>query len=209
VLVIAVVLALGVMFRASPAPADIQEQRSRLPPPVFDCTDPVQGVWMSHIYSPPHSQWYIVTMTMQRKAPGSNELVGGMHVEFWDGPPTNPNPPVCVDGGFHMRVFEPAVGAVNGLDIRMDATSWETEQVLCGGRFGMGYALDHQSGHIDLQTMEFQSLNNDGALSVNEPNVFRRIRCIDPALPPRPLVKPPNFQPPGRAGGCGCSVPGR
>lgn len=206
--VAALVAALSVMLASSPAPADIQEQRARLPPPAFDCTDPIDGVWMSHVYSPPHGEWYIVTLTMQHRAPGSTELTGNMRVEFWDGPPTDPNPPPCQPGGFHVRVFQPSVGRVNGLDIQFDATSWQHEQTLCGDR-GYNYALDHHSGHIDLTTMEFQSVNNDGALAVNEPHVFRRIRCIDPARPPRPVVRPPAFHPPGRAGGCGCDTPGR
>jgi hypothetical protein len=40
-----------------------------------------------------------------------------------------------------------------------------------------GYNPDNFSGEIDPWRAEFQSVNNDGDRAVNEPHVFRRIRC--------------------------------
>jgi len=205
--VVAAAAALLMILAASPAPADIQEQRARLPPPALDCTDPIDGVWMSHMYSVPSESWYITTLTIRHQATGSSALTANMRVEYWNGPPAEPNPPPCRPGGHHARVNEPSVGRANGLDVQIDATSWQLEQTLCGT--AGGYALDHLTGTIDPATFEFQSVNNDGATSVDEPALFRRIRCIDPARPPRPIVTPPALHPPGRAGGCGCNNPGR
>ena len=66
---------------------------------------------------------------------------------------------------------------------------------ICGSSIGFGYNLDNFTGTIDPEIQEFQSVNNDGGISVNEPNVFRRIRCFEgPA--PTDDVEPPPFQRP-------------
>ncbi|MEZ4407613.1 MAG: hypothetical protein R3A52_14210 [Polyangiales bacterium] len=41
-------------------------------------------------------------------------------------------------------------------------------------------------------------MNNDGGRSINDPTVFRRIRCYEPEVQPHPVVRPPAFQPPSR-----------
>jgi len=198
----AIGLVLAIVWTSSPAPADIQEQRNRLPPPATSCQDPVEGVWMSHSFYPNNGQWYIFTLTVRRKTAGSSELVGDIHAEFWDGPENNPNPIPCQSGGYHQRVYMTAAGTADGQAIRFGGTTWRQEASLCGWGVS-GYNLDQFSGTIDPAILEFQSVNNDGGLAVNEPTVFRRIRCVDPQQPPRPVVQPPAFQPPGR-GGCGC-----
>jgi len=199
----AIAIVVVIAWTTSRGSADIQEQRNRLPPPATSCADPVEGVWMSHSFYPNNGQWYIFTLTVRRTASGANTLTGDIHSEFWDGPATNPNPIPCTSGGYHQRVFMEARGTIDGQVIRFGGTSWRQEANLCGWGVG-GYNLDQFSGTIDPTILEFQSVNNDGGLAVNEPTVFRRIRCVDPQQPPRPVVRPPPFQPPGTAHGCGC-----
>jgi hypothetical protein len=66
--------------------------------------------------------------------------------------------------------------------------------------------LDHFSGTVDLERMEFQSLLNADAPEWRDvPTVFRRVRCgaAAPSDPtPRIIMEPPPYQPPEREG-CG------
>jgi len=209
--VLALVALSATVIWSTPAPADIQEQRARLPPPARECADPVEGVWMSHAYYAHQRHWYIFTLTVHRRAPGSTELVGEILAEFWNSDDGRaPNPPPCHRGLSHDRALMPAIGTANGDRIEFGGTSVTHLPSLCGeGSFG--YAADHFSGTIDPAILEFQSVNNDGGSAVNEPSVFRRIRCIDPPSAPhvpRPVVRPPAFQPPGSGGLCGCAAPG-
>ena len=82
------------------------------------------------------------------------------------------------------------------------AQTYTIDKVVCGqpGR----YNPDNFSGKIDVERQEFQSVNNDGGRAVNDPTVFRRVRCID--APHRGTAKatPPAFAPAKRrAWSCG------
>ncbi|MBI2897538.1 MAG: hypothetical protein HYY06_28525 [Deltaproteobacteria bacterium] len=186
------------------APADVQEQRARLPPPAA-CADPVEGTWMSHAYYPHVGQWYIFELAIRRAPPGSGTLAGEMHALYWNGDPGDSEPPTCAPGVYRKSVHEPAVGTIDGSRIAFNGTSWRADDDFCGAPAD-AYNLDNFSGTIDPALQEFQSvLNAPGWVDV--PTVFRRVRCADsPQAPPVLPVKvaPPPIQPPGSSAGCGC-----
>jgi hypothetical protein len=202
-LCVAPLLVLAIVIFPRPAPATIQEQRNRLPPPADCGDDPVVGIWKSHAYYPHHGQWYIFTLTIHRVPGSERELVGNVHSHYWLGTTGDQEPPPCRAGGYHQTVIMPANGTVDGMNIEFGGTSWEIEQTFCGSPT-TGYYPDRFSGVIDPSIEEFQSVNNDGGPMVNYPTVFRRIRCLEnPESPPPVVVAPPDFYP-GK--GCDCSV---
>jgi len=183
----------------------VEEQRHRLPPPA-KCQDPVEGVWMSHKFEAHFvpTEWYIFTLEIHRKSPGSNELTGTMLSHFWLGGPGDQNPPPCRPGRFEYVVRMPAEGTVtNGDQILFKGLSWRYDAKICG--MGAAYNIDKFTGKIDAKIQEFQSVNNDGGRSVNDPMVFRRVKCFDqPSDEPNPTfrpvdVQPPPFKPPTKA----------
>lgn len=196
-----VVLAVWVPGRA---PATVAEQRARLPPPA-KCDDPVTGVWKSHKFDPRYNDWYIFTLTIRRVsgAESQTKLEGSINAHFWNGDSKQSEPPPCGIGVRHVTVQMTAQGSVTDSgEIHFWGTSWRPENAYCGPPIQRGeYNLDHFSGKIDPELQEFQSVNNDGGRSVNDPTVFRRIACDQP--PPSPHVNPvaPPFQPP-ETGGC-------
>ena len=196
-------IALGIFAPA--VHANVQEQRARLPPPAT-CTDPVEGIWMSHKYSPNYGDWYIFTLKIQRVPGSATELTGEIQAHSWNGSPQEEEPPPCRPGLSHWTVFMTARGQAHPDGrIMFGGTAWRPENAYCGRSPGPGeYNLDNLSGTIDAAIQEFQSVNNDGGRSVNDPMVFRRVRCLDtPSVQqgPRPQVTPPPFYP-GERGGC-------
>lgn len=189
----------------SRAPATVAEQRARLPPPAH-CDDPVAGVWKSHKFDDRFGDWYIFTLTIRRVG-GGNELVGSINAHFWTGGPKQAEPPKCKLGVRHVTVQMDGVGSISpDGEILFRGTSWKPENAYCGPPIQRGeYNLDNFSGKIDPKLEEFQSVNNDGGRSVNDPTVFRRVACDQP--PPAPHVNPvaPPFQPP-RVGGCAIAL---
>ena len=188
------------------APATVAEQRARLPPPAV-CQDPVEGIWMSHKFDPRYRDWYIFTLRIRRAAPESPELTGDMQAHSWDGNERDAQPPPCHPGMDHWTVFMTAQGRAGPAGrIEFWGTEWRPDQVFCGRAPRRGeYYLDHFSGTIDPSLQEFQSVNNDGGRSINDPTVFRRVRCFDPPAVPHVTVAPPPFQLPRRSAGCGRS----
>ena len=184
--------------------ATIEEQRARLPPPAADCTDPVEGVWLAHQFDAERrpQRWHTFTLEIKRVGESSRDLEGTILGHFWNGTPADKNTPPCRPGGYESMVRMPAKGTIEGQEVTFWGTSWTREAVPCGS--AGGYNLDKFSGKIDPKILEFQSVNNDGGESVNEPHVFRRIRCLDngprPSLNNRNVVPPP-FVPPER-GAC-------
>lgn len=183
------------------APANVQEQRARLPPPATDCSDPVTGTWMSHAYYPHARQWYVVNLDVRRVAGRPNALTGQMRVHFWTGDERTSEPPACAPGTLRAEVRETAQGTIapDGT-IVFSGTSYTRERDYCG--WSGGYALDTYSGKIDFALMEFQSILDDGHNFRNIPVVFRRVACAETPTVPRPVVVPPNT-PPGHVSGCG------
>jgi hypothetical protein len=183
----------------------VAEQRARLPPPAT-CKDPVAGVWKSHSYDTRFRDWTIFTLEIRRVEPGKNEFEGRITNHSWQAAPHESSPPPC-RGELRYVVSMDARGTVQ--DKRIDfwgVGTWSLDEVLCG-QWNMGYNLDHFSGEIDPELMEFQTVNNDGGRAVNDPVVFRRVRCHDgdePETEPRITVAPPPFTPPeDEAAGCG------
>ncbi|UJR84442.1 hypothetical protein [Sandaracinus amylolyticus] len=182
----------------------IEEQRARLPP-AAECDDEyVAGVWRSHTYSEVYRDWTVFTLTMRRVPGQPGQLVGTIQNHQWSGTPQDEEPPPCSRGGYDWIVSMDARGSV-GPDNRVffgGVGMWRLDEVRCQGGPG-GYNLDNFTGVIDPSILEFQSVNNDGGRAVDEPAVFRRIRCppVESAQSPSVNPRPPAFYPEMR--GCG------
>ncbi len=198
---LAAVIAATVLL-PSLAPATIEEQRARLPPPAppDSCRNPVEGVWRSLRWYPGNAAWYQFTLEIHQRG---EELVGTIEAHSWDTPPAQMEPGPCRSGLDHWVVVQEAIGRIEGLRITFGGTRWEVASSYCGHR-PFAYNLDNFRGVIDTNIQEFQSVNNDGGAQIDEPTVFRRIRCFEPQAPPHPFVAPPTFQPPNhRRFSCG------
>lgn len=200
-------LAAFVVLTAAPrrAPAGtVAEQRARLPPPA-QCEDPVEGIWKSHDYRVWRRQWTIFTLVIHR-IDGTQNLRGTIRNESWRGDADQSEPGVC-EGELRYDVSMDAEGRVQDGQIEFGGIGqWRLDAVLCG-EFNGGYNLDVFTGPLDVEILEFQAVNNDGGVSVNEPTVFRRVKCLDEGKveEAKVVVTPPAFYPPeeGSKGGCG------
>lgn len=199
-MLLATALVIGVLPCLRTAEATISEQRSRLPPPAH-CEDPVEGVWKSHMYRPRWGEWECFYLEIHRVQGNAIELTGSIKNHSWRGDREEQEPGAC-RGRDQWIVSMDGRGTINGDRIVFGGVGqWRTDRVLCG-RGPWGYNLDNFSGTIDRDLLEFQSLNNDGGRAVNEPTLFRRIRCFPPGAQPHIQVDPPPFFP-ERTGGCG------
>jgi hypothetical protein len=195
------------------ARATVAEQRERLPPPA-QCQDRAEGVWQAHQYAPREGKWYIFTLEIRHESPGSAGLTGTIRAEFWRGTTADEQPPQCESarGGYHHAVRMPAQGTLAEDDLTFGGLSYTWERDYCGSGHGR-YNVDHFAGRIDSNLQEFQSVNNDGVLAVNDPTLFRRIRCLDGTVGPSETsnakaTPPPSFEKKGRAS-CQCAQAGR
>jgi hypothetical protein len=199
-------LALGllvVMPRRAPA-GTVAEQRARLPPPA-QCEDPVEGIWRSHDYRAEWREWTIFTLTIHRVA-GTDQLHGTIHNENWEGEASQSEPGPC-EGEPHLEISMDAEGRVHAGQLEFGGVgAWRLDAVRCG-ELDAGYNLDRFTGALDLERLEFQSVNNDGGVAVDQPTVFRRVECLPAVEAERPqvVVAPPAFYPPtdDASGGCG------
>lgn len=183
----------------------VAEQRARLPPPAA-CQDPVAGIWKSHSYDERFRDWTIFTLEIKRVAPDSDQFEGTITNDSWEAEPHESSPPPCT-GRLRYIISMDAQGTVRDGRINFYGVGqYRVDDVPCGA-WNMGYNLDHFSGQIDPELMEFQTVNNDGGRAINDPVVFRRIRCNDGEEldeQPRVAVAPPPFTPPEEEhGGCG------
>lgn len=201
----AVLSVAAVVLFAANAPASIEEQRARLPPPAT-CEDPVEGEWRGKKYEPRWGDWFSVVLEVHRASPGSNILTGKITASVWYASPQDVEPPRCTPRvQRHYTVEMPGSGTVNGHAIRFGASTYRVVGIYCGTM--EGYNPDNFSGVIDPSIQEFQSVNNDGGRAVNSPMVFRRVRCFQAgeraqrANLPAVIVAPP-LMPPGRSRGC-------
>jgi hypothetical protein len=177
------------------APGTVAEQRARLPPPAT-CEHEVEGYWKSHAYSPMFQDWVEFTLEVHTVPGKPGELVGKITNHTWKGGPGREQPGPCgAEQAWRARIAMQAKG------------SYQDREIAFWGKlpWSWGYNLDRFTGTIDPAIQEFQSVNNDGGRSVNEPTVFRRIGCFDSAPPPSVEVKPPPVLPARRKGGCSCS----
>jgi hypothetical protein len=185
----------------------IEEQRARLPP-AAECEDEiVAGVWRSHTYSPQYQDWTVFTLTIRRVPGAPSQLQGTITNHHWDGNPQDEETPPCSQQiGREWFVSMDARGWVDERNqIYFGGIGqWRLDQVTCRGGPG-GYNLDNFTGVIDPAILEFQAVNNDGGRAVDEPAVFRRIRCPPAESAESPSVNPvpPAFYP---ELGRGCSV---
>lgn len=193
-------------FVPSAAPATIAEQRARLPP-AAECGDEiVAGIWRSHAHNQRYGDWQVFTLTIRRVPGHPEQLVGTISNHSWTGGPGDQEPPPCSQQtGWEWIVSMDARGHVdNGTNIFFGGVgAWRLDETRCR-RGPWGYNLDNFSGVIDPTILEFQSVNNDGGRAVNEPAVFRRIRCPPQESVEAPSVntRPPAFYP-DRRSGCG------
>ena len=173
------------------APATVAEQRARLPPPA-ECDDPITGTWKAHTYRAEREQWTEWTLILRRSEDDKERLVGEIINHSWYGGAELTAPPTCEHTRAHWVVSTDAEGYVSNGDIHVQGVGeWRKDEAICGPGPG-GYNLDHFSGALEHGLHEFQSVNNDGGVSVNEPTVFRRVLCLVPAAEqPRRALKPP------------------
>lgn len=206
VYVLAALCVAGVWLVPRAAPATIAEQRARLPP-AAECNDErVAGIWRSHAYNQQFSDWSVFTLAIRRVPGAPEQLVGTITNHNWDGGPEDEEPRPCPEQyGNEWSVSMDARGYVRDeTHIFFGAIGqWRLDRIQCRGGPGI-YNLDQFSGVIEPGLLEFQSVNNDGGRAVNEPTVFRRVRCPPQESAEAPSVNPvpPTFYPElGR--GCG------
>jgi hypothetical protein len=186
----------------------IEDQRARLPPAATpdggaDCSDPAAGEWIGQQYNAGSRSWQRYRLTIRRREPGANALVGEVRVHYWTGPMSQSTPPAqCAAGQQSVEVAQNATGAVDGDSLYFGGNDWRTSQVFCNRAGAISYNPDRFSGTIDRAIQEFQSVNNDGGSAVNEPVVFRRVQCpqreserpqavvVLPPTTPTPLPEP-------------------
>jgi hypothetical protein len=188
------------------APATVAEQRARLPPAAECAGEPVAGIWRAHKYNSTYRDWVVFDLHIARDPADRSQLRGLITNHSWTGGPEQEEPPPCNrNPGWEWVVSMDARGRVtDDLHIHFGGIGqWRLDEVRCG-RGPAGYNLDNLSGHIDEAILEFQSVNNDGGRAVNEPMVFRRIRCPpqEHAASPSVNPRPPAFYP-ETGGGCG------
>jgi hypothetical protein len=161
--------------RAAGDANSISSQRGRLRAAV-ECDDPVAGVWMSSIYDMRRAQWYVFTLNMRRSG---GSLAGSIESHFWDGLSRDSHPPPCDETDLHAIVSMPGSGTTDGRRVLFGSSSWRLQRLICGSPGQLSYSPDSFSGTIDTLKHEFQSLASDGQNFINEPMLFRRVRCLD------------------------------
>lgn len=195
------------------APANVQEQRSRLPPPVVPnrCADPVSGTWRAHVFYDHVDEWGIITLRISRKERASEVLLGTIEAQWWDDTTGNlSTPPACAEGVRMFSVLENARGSFTNGVVEFNAVDWKWTAPRCGEQ-PSDYLLDLFRGQIDSTRQEFQSvLNADSPDWQNVPTVFRRIGCDDPpTVTPPPLPSQGSLPARRQSGSCACrSAPG-
>lgn len=195
----AAAVVLACLLRPTLAPATVEEQRRRLPPPAQDCQDPVTGFWMGHQVT--RGTWYRFTLDVRRVEPGGSELTGSIESLYWD--VDAPEPPPC-EGNNHdqLLIDMPAKGRFEDGRIEFTGQSWTLRKTLCGSMFG-SYAPDSFAGRLIEENTEFHTENDDGYNPITTV-VFRRIKCGDDNLPVPELPPPdPEAYGPSGCGGCG------
>jgi hypothetical protein len=158
----------------------------------------VAGKWKSLHYRDRYGDWYDFILEIHEDQKDPTKLTGTIYVDTWYGPPNIAEPVTPCQQRIKGKMT--AEGSFVGGEVVFGATSeLDVTEVICGS--AGGYAPDHFSGRLEVERQEFQSVNNDGAMSVNEPTVFRRIGCFDDAHqelrkdPARSDVAPPPFFP--------------
>jgi hypothetical protein len=192
------------IVRIPEAPATVAEQRARLPP-AAECESPVEGKWRALIYSQNGQDWYEFTLEIHHDPVDEKILTGTILVDTWYGPEDKPEPPTPCTHRIKgkMKGHGTYPGGVDG-EVYFGGTEYEVVEEVCG--YSVGYNPDNFTGRIEPDRQEFQSVNNDGGVAVNEPTVFRRIGCFDnnnePKQPEKDVKKPAFFPKRRSTGGC-------
>jgi hypothetical protein len=180
------------------APATVEEQRARLPP-AAECNSPVAGRWKALDYSERQNSWYQYVLEVHEDATDPSVLTGMIYIDTWTGPGTSPEPPVPCHWRYQGKMV--GHGTFTGGQVEFAGSEFQLTQQICGGY--IAYNPDHFTGKLEPERQEFQSVNNDGGVAVNEPTVFRRIGCFeDGRKEPDKSVAPPPFFPKERKSGC-------
>jgi hypothetical protein len=202
--VAAAAILVAMIVRVPDAPATVAEQRARLPPPA-DCGDKVEGKWKALVYQPNGGAWYEWSLEIYQDDEDPTILTGTTYVDLWTGPEDQPEPVQCTE--FRFKGKMKATGTFTNGIVAFNGGPFELLETVCGSYFG--YNPDNFSGKLDTDLQEFQSVNNDGGISVNQPVVFRRIGCFDeanePKTPPADIEKPsfyPKKKTASSSGGC-------
>ncbi|MEO8877027.1 MAG: hypothetical protein ABI461_15655 [Polyangiaceae bacterium] len=152
----------------------IEGQRALLPKAAV-CTDPITGRWEALKYNPLRSDWVHFMLTVHREG----AVVSGTILSHtWSGGPRDSAPPACEPGGYDLTVSMNARGGTSGERITFGASHFSIVFSKCPMTV-VDYVPDQFSGTIDPGRQEFQSLNNDGVVDINQPYVFRRTGCVD------------------------------
>jgi hypothetical protein len=189
------------IFGTREAPATVAEQRARLPP-AAECESPVAGKWKALAYAPRTRSWYEFTLEVHEDEKDKTQLSGMIYVEAWEGPENTPEPPVpCVD---RFRGKMPGSGSFINGQVAFSGGQFTMIETVCGG-IGR-YNPDNFTGKLEPELHEFQAVNNDGGMAVNDPTVFRRIKCFDaerkdPGKEGKEIAPPPFF-PKQQKSGC-------
>ena len=193
---------IAMIVRVPEAPATVAEQRARLPPPA-DCGDKVEGKWKALVFQPVGSSWYEWTLEIYQDDKDETILTGTTYVDVWTGDADHPEPGPCL-GNRKKGKMAGSGSFVDGV-VAFNGGPFELIENLCGDY--IGYNPDNFSGKLEPELQEFQSVNNDGGISVNQPVVFRRIGCFDPANEPKEPsehVEKPAFYPKKKSASGGC-----
>lgn len=168
-----IVLALALLCGVPIASGDLVDRAGQPPPPADqECGgDRVAGVWRAR--NRRYGWTWISTLTIERVPGDANAIRGRMSMTWWTG--GGRPPPPCSQGQEAYHVTQPAVGRVDGLRVDLRATSYVVDRILCGGP--QSYNADHFTGSIDANASIFRAVNNDGEQAVNNPYLFRRVRC--------------------------------
>jgi hypothetical protein len=192
-------LLLAMVVRLPEAPATVAEQRARLPP-AAECESDVAGRWRALIYSLDTHSWYDWTMEVRHVEGSPDALTGVIYVDTWFGTPDQSEPGACMGRGRYKGKMEGHGHYRNG-EVFFGGRAFQLSEIVCGEGV-IGYNPDQFTGKLEKARHEFQSVNNDGGLAVNEPTVFRRVACFDDEPRANPDVAPPPFFPERREGGC-------
>jgi len=188
----------ALVIGGSEAPATIEAQRARLPP-AAECASPVAGRWKALAFFEIQNTWYEYTLEIREDPKDPTILTGTIFVDSWAGPADRIEPPepcIARDKG----KMEGHGSFVNG-NVTFAGGEYHVTEHVCGPRYG--YNPDQFTGRLEPERQEFQSVNNDGGVAVNEPMVFRRIGCFENGRKdPGSNVTPPPFFPKRKAAGC-------
>jgi len=194
-------LLLLMTIRLPEAPATVGEQRARLPP-AAECESDVEGRWKALVHDEREGDWYERLLDIRHVEGSDTELTGMLYVDSWEGGPELSEPGPCAKARFRGKMV--GSGSYEDGVLIFGGGEFDLTEVACGRAVPFRrYYPDRFTGRIDKKLQEFQSVNNDGGETFNEPNVFRRIACFDDEARPDPTVEsPPPFFPARRSGGC-------